>query len=458
MTFFVTKVWMDYIIREKVWHKTLVATISILLLVSSLYFVFDDIGDELSRTNKFDSLVPYIALSILIPDFLLKYFVKRESLIMSDSMKTRPISTVSWNRFVLLNSLLDFWNLYLLFLLFPIAFLSMSLGKAVLSSLLFFSICWLNGYAITVYRLSQDWEFKALVLVVGLFWVPVAVCYVMNPLSFPWALHIIGFVLLCMLMIYGLYKYSCTLHGYADYSRSTGKEHVTHFSWLGMEYVSMMRATRYRLSPFFFIFNSLYGLFLVLKDSYISSTFTMELIVVLSIIGLPTIYGLRMFGFEGNYMDGLWTRPIEIRKIMQVKYNGYVIDAVFMTILCYTFYRIFRGEIELPIWFFLATLLFTLGVTNHVVFFTSLVTKRCEMFSNSFSLTLDRSPFLLYVVVFLPIIIVLLLIYYFLPTPIANIVSAVSGIIGILLHPFILKWFAQKYESNRYKYFERYRN
>ena len=123
MTFFVTKVWMDYIIREKVWHKTLVATISILLLVSSLYFVFDDIGDELSRTNKFDSLVPYIALSILIPDFLLKYFVKRESLIMSDSMKTRPISTVSWNRFVLLNSLLDFWNLYLLFLLFPIAFL-----------------------------------------------------------------------------------------------------------------------------------------------------------------------------------------------------------------------------------------------------------------------------------------------------------------------------------------------
>ena len=132
MTFFVTKVWMDYIIREKVWHKTLVATISILLLVSSLYFIFDDIGDELSRTNKFDSLVPYIALSILIPDFLLKYFVKRESLIMSDSMKTRPISTVSWNRFVLLNSLLDFWNLYLLFLLFPIAFLSMSLGNLVM--------------------------------------------------------------------------------------------------------------------------------------------------------------------------------------------------------------------------------------------------------------------------------------------------------------------------------------
>lgn len=457
VTFFITKVWMDYIIREKVWYKTLVATISMLLLVPILYFIFGDMVDKLSRTNRFDSLVPYTALSILIPDFLLKYFVKRESIIMSDSMKTRPICTVSWNRFVLLNSLLDFWNLYLIFLLIPIAFLSMSLGKAVLSTLLFFSICWLNGYAITVYRLSQDWEYKALVLVVGLFWVPVAACYAMNPLSFPWAPHIIGFILLCMLMIYGLYKYSCTLHGYADYSKSTGKEHVTHFSWLGMEYISMMRATRYHLYPFYIIFNGLFGLFFVLKNPYISSTFTVELFVVLSIIGLPIIYGLFMFAFEGNYMDGLWTRPIEIRKIMQVKYNGYVIDAVFMTILCYTLYFIFRGEIELPIWFFLATLLFTSGVTNHVVFFTSLVTNRCEMFSNSLCLTSYRRTFLLNAVVFLPII-VLLLIYYFLPTPIANIATAIFGIIGILLHPFILKWFAKKYESNRYKYFERYRN
>ena len=85
------------------------------------------------------------------------------------------------------------------------------------------------------------------------------------------------------------------------------------------------------------------------------------------------------------------------------------------------------------------------------------VTNRCEMFSNSLCLTSYRRTFLLNAVVFLPII-VLLLIYYFLPTPIANIVSAVSGIIGILLHPFILKWFAKKYESNRYNYFERYRN
>lgn len=448
---------MDYIIREKVWHKTLVVAISILLLFPILYFTFGDMADELSRTKRFDYVVPYVALSILIPDFLLKYFVKRESLIMSDCMKTRPINTVSWSRFVLLNSLLDFWNLYLLFLLIPIAFLSMSFGKAVLSSLLFFSICWLNGYAITVYRLSQDWEYKALVIVVGFFWVPLVTCYVINPLSFPWVLHIIGFILLCMLMIYGLYKYSCTLHGYADYSRSTGKEYVTHFSWLGMEYVSMMRATRYRLFPFYIIFNCLFGLFLVLNNPYISNTFSLELIVILSIIGLPIIYGIFMFAFEGNYMDGLWTRPIEIRRVMQVKYNGYVIDAAFMTILCYVLYRIFRNEIELPICFFGATLLFTSGVINHVIFFTSFLAKRCEMFSNSFSITPYRRSFLLEAVVFLPII-VLLLIYYFLPISIANIASALSGIIGVLLHPFIMKWFAQKYESNRYKYFERYRN
>lgn len=166
---------------------------------------------------------------------------------MSDSMKTRPISEISWNRFVLLNSLLDYWNLLSLSILIPVAFLLIPLEEAVLSSLLFFSVFWLNGYAVTVYRLAQGWEYKAPVLLVGFFWVPVVACYVLNPLSLPWAQHVAGFILLCMLMIYGFYKYSCTLHCYADYSRSTGKTYSTHFSWISMEYISMMRATRYRL-------------------------------------------------------------------------------------------------------------------------------------------------------------------------------------------------------------------
>ena len=117
----------------------------------------------------------------------------------------------------------------------------------------------------------------------------------------------------------------------------------------------MMRATRYRLQPLFIILSGLWGLFLALRTPYLSSIFFAELFVVLSVIGLPVFFGLYMFAFEGNYMDGLWTRPIEIKKIMQVKYVGYTIDAVLMTILCYVFYCFFHGEIELSPWFFFST-------------------------------------------------------------------------------------------------------
>lgn len=453
----IVKVWLDYIIREKRWYKLVVALISISILFPILFFVFGDRMEELSGKKSLYSFVPYIALSILLPDFLFRFSVNKESLVMSDSMKTRPISEISWNRFVLLNSLLDYWNLFSLSILIPVAFLLIPLEEAVLSSLLFFSVFWLNGYAVTVYRLAQGWEYKAPVLLVGFFWVPVVACYVLNPLSLPWAQHVAGFILLCMLMIYGLYKYSCTLHCYADYSRSTGKTYSTHFSWISMEYISMMRATRYRLQPLFIILSGLWGLFLALRTPYLPSIFFAELFVVLSVIGLPVFFGLYMFAFEGNYMDGLWTRPIEIKKIMQVKYVGYTIDAVLMTILCYVFYCFFHGEIELSPWFFFSTFIFSAGVSNHVVFFTSLLANRLEMFSNSLGFSSSRSSFLIAAVNLSPIV-VLLLLYYFLPSPIDNIVSAVSGLIGILLHPFLLNWFAQKYESNRYKYFERYRN
>jgi hypothetical protein len=447
------KLWADQKRRNFKWGRFLgQAYFFVLFMIVSVTITFatrDNVGAE----GAAEIAIPFIAASIIIPDFLHKLLMKHDETVMDHYLKSKPIPERSWNRFLLITNLVNFWNWAIPVLLLPFCLIFLKWTVILPSFLLLLTVSMVGGVAITAFRRAKGWVNKWPVLVAIVVWAIVAFMYSFLAILLPWGIHVAGFFLLCFGAIALLYDYLCDLHRYDESQARASRLFLTGSSSLfSMEYIGVLRSKRLRVGvlilPLVFVFNSYTQL-----PQGLGPMFYMML--MFAIFAPSMMLGQWVFGVEGNYFDGLWTKPVDIRTILKNKYWFFALLNILPTLFVLPI--IWVGGAS-P-WLFPVTWLFTAGLANLSLMPTALISSRIEMFQSAFfnyqgaSMAVNMYGF----VVIIPMAIYVACLWL-LPLTTAMIVLAVAGIVGFALHQVVINWIARKYELNRYKNFERYRS
>ena len=446
------KLWADQKRRNFKWGRFFGQTyFFVLIMIISVIFTFatyEDVGDESAEI-----VVPFLAACIIIPDFLHKLLMKHDETVMDHYLKSKPIPERSWNRFLLITNLVNFWNWFIpiLFLPFYLVFLKWTVMFP--SFLLLVAVSMVGGVAITAFRRAKGWTNKWPVLVAMAIWALFAFMYSLLAFLLPWGLHMVGFFLLCLGAVAVFYSYLCELHRYDESQSKAGKLFLTGASSLfSMEYIGVLRSKRLRMAtlilPVVFVFNT-YSLVSQEED------FMLYMMLMFAIFTPSMMLGQWVFGIEGNYFDGLWTKPVNIRTILKNKFRFFSLLNIFPTLLILPLIWM----ADLSPWLLVVTWLFTAGLANLTLMPTALISSRIELFQSAFFNYQGAS---LAVYIYGMIAIIPLAVYVvclsLLPLTTAMIVLAAAGIVGFSLHQAVINIIASKYEKNRYKNFERYRS
>ena len=409
------------------------------------------VHDETGDIENVAGVVSFIAVSIIVPDFLHKLLMKHDETVMDHYLKSKPIPERSWNRFLLVGNLVNYWNWAFPLLLLPFCVVFMKWTDALLSFLLLLAVSMVGGVAITAFCRAKGWTNKWPVPVAMVIWLIMATIYSLTALFLPWGVHIVGFFLLCAGAVAVFYDYLCDLRRYDEEKAKANRLFLSGRSSLfSMEYVSVLRSKRLRMAvlilPLVFVFNC-YNMRELGPMAY--------MMLMFAVFSPSMMLGQWVFGIEGNYFDGLWTKPVDIRTILVNKYWFYALLNIFPTLLVLPL--VWMGDVS-P-WLLPVTWLFTAGLGNLSLLPTALISSRIELFQSAFfnyqgaSLAINMYGF----VVLVPLA-VYVLCFWLLPLVTALVVLSAAGIAGIALHQLVIGWIARKYEQDRYKNFERYRS
>ena len=447
------RLWADQKRRNFKWGKLFGQLYFFGLFLAVSIIVTMAVHEETGKLDDMARIVSIMAVSIIVPDFLHKLLMKHDETVMDHYLKSKPIPERTWNRFLLVGNLVNCWNWTLPALLLPFCIVFMKWTDALLSFLLLLTVSMVGGVAITAFRRAKGWTNKWPVIMAMVIWLIFAFVYSLTALFLPWGIHIIGFLLLCAGAVAVFYNYLCELRRYDE--EKVKKSHLFlsgKSSLFSMEYISVLRSKRLRIAvlilPLIFVFNSYTQI-----PQGVGPIFYMML--MFAIFAPSMMLGQWVFGIEGNYFDGLWTKPVEVRTILINKYWFYAMLNVIPILLVLPI--IWMSDLS-P-WVFPVTWLYCAGLGNLSQMPTALISSRIELFQSAFfnyqgaSLAVNMYSF----IILIPFAIYVL-IMWLLPLTTALIILAAAGIVGFSLHQVVIGWIARRYEMNRYKNFERYRS
>lgn len=445
------KLWADQKRRNFKWGRffgqAYFFALFMIISVIITFATYEDIGAEGA-----ESIVPFMAACIIIPDFLHKLLMKHDETVMDHYLKSKPIPERIWNRFLLVTNLVNFWNWVIPILLLPFCLVFLKWTAILPSFLLLLTVSMVGGVAITALRRAKGWTNKWPVLVAMAVWALFAFVYSLLAFILPWGVHIVGFFLLGFGAVAVFYNYLCELRRYDESQAKVDRLFLTgSTSLFSMEYVGVLRSKRLRVGvlvlPLIFVFNSY-------TQVNLEQNFTFYMMLMFAIFAPSMMLGQWVFGIEGNYFDGLWTKPVDIRTILKNKFWFFSLLNILPTLLVLPLVWI----ADLSPWLLPVTWLFTAGLANLTLMPTALISSRIEMFQSAFfnyqGASLAINLYGLAVIIPLAAYCACLSL---LPLTTALIVLAAAGILGFALHHVVIGWITRKYEQNRYKNFERYR-
>ena len=451
--------------RNFSWKKFLVVLylvgVMLLMIVSVLYAshdLLDDLLDELPLAALTIALISMLAL----PDFMLKLMWDTDAVVMDDFLRTKPIPSRVWNRFIAILLATDPWNLVMPMFMALVGAWLLPTGVTVLAVVAVLVQTLMLSWLVADIHKSPDIE-HSLPL-----WIGAVVYYLgMTGLSTilimlamrsgmalqlpgsPWT-ELVLFIVLDIVLIGVLYLYFSRMRAYDEHEqhantvRSVGD--VTLFS---TEYLSVWRSKRFRVPMLI-----LTVLFLLEAYMMPSNETGHVLLYLYFLIAWPSMFlGQWVFGIEGNYFHGLWTKPYSIEHLLLNKYKFFILLTLGMAVLL------------IPAIFFmgmrpttLLALILFLGCGQSLLMMpTCLFSTRVDLFTSSFFNYQGAS---MRVTVYSFIIIIPLAIYVFctlaLPPLWGDAVMAAIGLAALAIHRPCIRLLAQKWKNNRYENMERY--
>ena len=446
------KLWADQKRRDFKWGRFLGEAYFFALFTFVSIIITYAVYEETGSTEGAEVAVPFIAVAIILPDFLNKLVMKHDETVMDHYLKSKPISERVWNRFLLVTNLFSFWNWAMPMLLLPFCVLFLPWTLVLPSFLLLLAVSMVGGVARTALSKAKGWTNKWPVLVAMVIWLIVAMMYALAAIIMPWGIHLVGFILLCIGAIAVFYNYLCDLRRYDESQAKAGRLFLGASSLFSMEYISVLRSKRLRVAvlvlPLVFVFNTYTQLVNGLNVVFYS-------MLLFEIFAPSMMLGQWVFGIEGNYFDGLWSKPLDIREILRNKFWFYAALNAVATLLVVPVLWLS----DLSPWVLGAAWLFTAGFANLTLMPTALISSRIELFQSAFfnyqgaSLAINVYG----LIVLVPIAIFCVCAWLLSPMMCALVLAGI-GLVGFALHWVVINKLADAYERRRYTCFERYRN
>ncbi len=451
--------------RNFSWKKFLAVLylvgVLLLMIVGTLFASGDllaDLLDELPPAGLAIALVATLAL----PDFMLKMMWNTDAVMMDDFLRTKPIPSRVWNRFMAILLAADPWNLVMPMFtalvgawLLPAGVTVLAVVAALVQTLM---LSWLVADIHKAPDINHSlplWIGAVVYYLVmtglGTILLVLAVTSGMDlqlPGS-PWT-ELVLFIVLDIVLTGVLYFYFCHMRAYDEHEqhannvRSVGD--VTLFS---TEYLSVWRSKRFRIPMLIFTI-------LFLLEAYMmpGNETNHVLFYLYFLLAWPSMFlGQWVFGIEGNYFHGLWTKPYSIEHVLLNKYKFFILLTLCMAVLL------------IPAIFFmglrpttLLALILFLGCGQSLLMMpTCLFSTRVDLFTSAFFnyQGANMRVNIYSLVIFIPLAIYAICTLA-LPPLWGDAVMAAIGLVALAIHRPCIRLLAQKWKDNRYKNMERY--
>lgn len=412
--------------------------------------VMEQMGDL-----PFERVATMIGLAIVLPDFLLKLMMKQDAAIMDDYLKAKPVTERTWNKFLILSNLLDYWNYMVPLVMALIYFIFMPVGYALLATLMTYMLSVADGLAITCLHKADDWARKLAVWVGLLFYLFILTLYAFCFIGLGAVAHILGMMALSGLAIYVLYRYLCAMRVYNDHQeQASSVRSMGRVSLLSLEYLCLIRAKRLRQSLIFslvIIVPQIYSLSSTLGgDSGIGHGF-MVFFMYFSVAFPSIILGQWVFGVEANFFHGLMTKPVSVYRLLLNKYYFYMLINLVAFLLLVP--GLLMGKWSLG--FLCGAALLAIG-TNLLLLPTCLFSTRLDVFSSAF-FNYQGANMSINVYSFVPLVPMIGFAFAFawLPPVVAEWITSLVGIGLIAAHRPIIKRVADMFMARRYERMEK---
>ena len=403
-----------------------------------------------------------LVTTLALPDFMLKMMWNTDAVVMDDFLRTKPVPSRVWNRFIAIALAVDPWNLVMpMFMALMGAFL-LPAGVAVLAVVATLVQTLMLSWLVADIHKAPDIEHSlplwigAVVYYLGT--TGLGVFLVMMAKMFhlpgsPWT-ELVLFIVLDIVLTAVLYLYFCRMRAYDEHEqhantvRSVGD--VTLFS---TEYLSVWRSKRFRAPIIMFTVLFLLQCYTMPADE---SNQTFINLYLYFLLGWPSMYlGQWVFGVEGNYFHGLWTKPYSVEHVLQNKYKFFILLTLCMAVLLIP--AIFLMGLRPTT--LLAMILF-LGCGQSLLMLpTCLFSTRLDLFTSSF---FNYQGANMRITVYSLIILIPLAIYTIctlaLPPLWGDALMAAIGLATLAVHRPCIRKLAQKWKDNRYRNMERYLN
>lgn len=397
-----------------------------------------------------------LVMTFSVMGILMKLLMKQEAAGMDDYLKSRPVLESSWNKFLIIMNLADYWNWVNPVLLFCISCFIMPIGYAFLTFLLAFCVSITDGLMLTCLRKAQGWEYK-LPLFIGLlvYYIVASVFYAVSVGLNIDIVAIFGMIIITLLFLLCLYKYMCSIKHYNEQKTHTSKvRSLGDVSLFSMEYISVFRSKRLRQGmifiPLVFMFQ-VYAQALSLHSDDGIGAGGLSIFVMFAMAFPSMLLGQWVFGVEGNFFHGIMTKPISIYEMLCTKY--YFLMLINLVMIIPYIPGLFLGYWGIDL---LVATFFFCAIVNIIMMPTCLFSKRLDLFSSAFfnyqgaNMAIHLYSFAIFIPMGIYAAIMLLINNIY----IAESIVALLGIIALLLHRIVLKSLANRFMSIRYKRME----
>jgi hypothetical protein len=314
----------------------------------------------------------------------LKFVFKNNSICILSSFQTRPISEKVWNIYITLCNVFTFWNFYFFILLSPYLTSFASINEIVVmfvllwvSAILNNGIClWFNNYFL---------QLPIKTILIGIFYLALSggmyIFIYNNPFS---DFNSISITLIIFLALFSIIHYLYLFNQKKIYiTDSLVNQHLAlnkqmiDISFIKLEFIYLFRSKRLLTMFSLATIGSFLALFITGdRGDFVS----MKILIVVSLLFPSSILGQYLFAIEANFFNGIWTKPITIMRLLEIKYIFFVIiTGLYAFAICpfVIFYHI-------HIIAYFSVVLFIMFSFNLLLFPMALYAKRLDLNSSPF--------------------------------------------------------------------------
>ncbi len=476
--------------RSSIWQKNLAVNIfvgflSVIMLgyFVLLGFMMDNILLEVVKDRDPENVLSSALLYYFILSFILRFFMQRIPAMQAIPYLHLPVKRNTIAHFLTLKSLTNFFNFlpFLLFLPFTLkwmtAFYSFSSSLMWFAAILMFEWA-LNFKLIWFKRKNTDkpWIGFLLMAVIPVLFLlesqhifsfsAISEWYFMGLIENP-LLILLPIIAVAFWYIYNLYfiRKVIYLDSLSLQSKTklaaTSFEKLKNFGVVGELMLKELRLlfrnkrskTVLYLVPFFLA----YGLFFYPQEVYLEKSGMLVFVGIFVTGGFLIAYGQYMLAWESSHFDFIITSNIKWEDFFRAKYYLMIIPTITLYFLTIP-YIYFGVEI---FWLNLAAMFYNVGVNAPLLLYTSSFNKKRMDLSKGAMMNyqgVGLNNFIMVLPLLVTPILIFLPIKLFFGYKIAVLILALLGIIGFILHKFLILYAVKLFGRKRYDIAQGYRN